>query len=97
MQVRTWACGNTAVSTSSTPRFLSSVMTRSQNFAPADPARSVSEAAVRDAHRGGLLDPQAQDLLATVGPDAEGEVDRFVADGALIADLHPQRLEEDQG
>ena len=30
----------------------------SQNFAPAGSARSVSEAAVRLAHRGGLLDPQ---------------------------------------
>ena len=85
MQVWTWACGNTAViasgkpfrpsttamSTSSTPRFLSSVMTLSQNFAPAGSARSVSEAAVRRAHRGRLLDPQAEDLFAAIGPRAQ--------------------------
>jgi site-specific DNA recombinase len=45
----------------------------------------------------GLLDPQPQDLLAAVGANAEGKVDRLVADRALVADLHPQRIEEHQG
>ena len=35
-----------------------------------------------------LLDPEAEDLLAAVGTDAEGDVDRLVADGALVAHLH---------
>src|SRR4051794_32169050 len=110
MQVCTVACGKTAViasgkplrpsttatSTSSTPRFFSSVMTRSQNFAPADPARSVSEAAVRDAHRGGLLDPEPEDFLATAGAHAELQVDGLVADRAFVPDLDPERVEEDQ-
>ena len=69
----------TAISTSSTPRFLSSVMTRSQNLAPF-----------------GLLDPQPQDLLGAVGPNAERDMDRLVADQGLVADLHPQRVKEDQ-
>lgn len=52
---------------------------------------------MRFAHRGGLLDPQAQDLLAAVGTDTQREVDRLVADRALVTDLHPQRIEEHQG
>ena len=45
----------------------------------------------------GLLDPQAQDLLAAVGLDPQRQVDRLVADRALVADLHPERVEEHQG
>src|SRR5215212_6810904 len=93
MQVWTVASGKTAViasgkpfrpsttviRTSSTPRFLSSFMTRSQNFAPSF-----------------LLEPQAQDLLAAIGPDAQGDVDRLVPDQPFVADLDPERVEEDQ-
>src|SRR3954471_20885904 len=68
----------TAISTSSTPRFLSSVMTRSQNLPF------------------GLLDPQAQDLLGAIGPNPERDMDRLIADQSLVADLHPQRVKEDQ-
>src|SRR3954471_21215675 len=42
------------------------------------------------------LEPQAQDLLRPVGPDAQGDVDRLVPDQAFIADLDPERVEEDQ-
>src|SRR5215212_1363921 len=93
MQVWTWARGNTAViasgkpfspsttaiSTSSTPRFFSSAITRSQNFAPS----------VCSIHRPRIsLRPSARMPRARY---------RLVADGALVADLHPQRVEEDQG
>ena len=40
--------------------------------------------------------PEAQDLLAAVGSDAERDVDGLVADDALVANLDPQRVEEDQ-
>ena len=43
-----------------------------------------------------LLEPQAEDLLAAVGSDAEGDVHRLVPDEPLVADLHPQGVEEDQ-
>src|SRR4051812_20224335 len=43
-----------------------------------------------------LLKPQAQDLLRPVCPDAQGDVDRLVPDQAFIADLDPERVEEDQ-
>jgi hypothetical protein len=105
MQVWTWVCGNTAViasgkpfnpsttamSMSSTPRFLSSVITRSQNVAPSmarRPSIRSSEKTLSADSGGGLLDPEAEDLLAAVGTDAESDVDRLVADGALIAHLH---------
>ena len=44
----------------------------------------------------GLLDPEAEDLLGAVGQDAERDVDRLVADDALVADLDPDGVEEDQ-
>jgi hypothetical protein len=44
----------------------------------------------------GLLDPQAKDLFTAAGADAERQVDRLVADRALVADLHPQGVEDDQ-
>jgi hypothetical protein len=43
-----------------------------------------------------LLQPEAKDFLAAVGPDAERDVHRLVADQALVPDLHPQRVEEHQ-
>src|SRR3954468_14405255 len=44
----------------------------------------------------GLLDPQAQDLLGAIGPNPERDMDSLVADQSLVADLHPQRVKEDQ-
>src|SRR3982751_4997655 len=44
-----------------------------------------------------LLQPQAQHLLGSVGPDAQGDVDRLVPDQPFVTDLHPQGVEEDQG
>jgi hypothetical protein len=44
----------------------------------------------------GLLDPDAQNLLRAVGQDAERDVDGLVADEALVPDLDPDGVEEDQ-
>lgn len=66
----------TAISRSSTPRFLSSFMTRSQNLAPS------------------FCSSQAENFLAAVVPYAERHMHRLVADQALVADLHPQGVEE---
>jgi hypothetical protein len=44
-----------------------------------------------------LFEPEAEDLLRAVGADAECDVHRLVADQPLVADLHPQRVEEHQG
>ena len=46
-------------------------------------------------HPEGLVG-QAQDLLGPVGANPKGDVDRLVADQPLVADLDPQRIEEDQ-
>ena len=43
-----------------------------------------------------LLEPQAEHLLGAVGTDAQRDVDRFITDHALVADFHPQRIEEHQ-
>jgi hypothetical protein len=43
-----------------------------------------------------LLDPEAEDLLLTVEPDAESNIDGLVADHAFVADLDPQGIEENQ-
>ncbi len=84
MQVWTWARGKTAVMASgkpfrpsttamrmsSTPRFLSSVITRSQNLPPSSARRRMIRSmkwARAAAREGRLLDPQAQDLLAAIG------------------------------
>jgi len=43
----------------------------------------------------GLLDPQPEHLLLAFAVKGEGDIDRFVAHQALVADLDPQRVEED--
>ncbi len=43
-----------------------------------------------------LLQPQAKHFLATVGADAQRDVDRFVANHPFVADFHPDRIEEHQ-
>ena len=43
-----------------------------------------------------LLEPETEDLLAAVVPDAGRDMHRLVADQAFVADLHPERVEEDQ-
>ena len=43
-----------------------------------------------------LLDPQAQNRLRAVRQDAERDVDGLVPDEALVPDLHPDRIKEDQ-
>ena len=42
-----------------------------------------------------LLDPNAENLFATVGQDAERDVNRFIADKALISDFDPGSIEKD--
>src|ERR687893_1130114 len=44
----------------------------------------------------GLLDPETQYLLGAVWPDAKSDIDGLVADRALVPDLDPDRVEEDQ-
>jgi hypothetical protein len=44
----------------------------------------------------GLLDPQPQHLLGPVRADAKGDVHGLVADRALVADLDPEGVQEDQ-
>src|SRR5512134_1808511 len=44
-----------------------------------------------------LLDPKAKDLLGSVRPDAERNINRLVAHSSFIAHLDPDRIEEDQG
>src|SRR5215217_2175958 len=68
----------TAISTSSTPRFLSSLMTRSQNLAPS------------------VCSIHSPRISLVISPNPERHVDGFVADQGLLADLHPQRVKEDQ-
>src|SRR5829696_9197599 len=70
----------TAISTSSTPRFRSSFMTRSQNLAPS----------FCSSHR-----PRISLVPSARTPRAIWTA--FVADQALVPDLDPQRVEEDQG
>jgi hypothetical protein len=43
-----------------------------------------------------LLDPEAEDLLGAVRPHPERHVHGLVADHALVADLHPECIEEYQ-
>src|SRR5215207_9359839 len=44
----------------------------------------------------GVLDPQAENILRAVCLDAQGDVDRLVADHALVSDLDPHGVEEDE-
>src|SRR5829696_7833923 len=44
----------------------------------------------------GVLDPQAENVLGAVRLDAEGDVDCLVADHALVSDLDPHCVEEDE-
>jgi hypothetical protein len=43
-----------------------------------------------------LLDPHAEHFLAAIGAHAQRNVDRLGADHALVADLDPDRIEEDE-
>jgi hypothetical protein len=42
----------------------------------------------------GLFDPNTEDFLGSVLQNAKCNVNRLVADEALIANLHPDRIEE---
>jgi hypothetical protein len=44
-----------------------------------------------------LLDPQAKNFLGAIGTDTKSNIHGFVTNRALIADLHPDRIEEHQG
>ena len=44
-----------------------------------------------------LLDPKAEDVLVALGIERQRDVDGLVVDQTLVADLHPQRIEEDDG
>src|SRR5437764_10923292 len=44
-----------------------------------------------------LLEPKPQNFLGAVGAHAERDVDGLVAHQALVADLDPQRVKENQG
>lgn len=43
----------------------------------------------------GLFDPDTEDVLRPVGQDGKRQIDRFVLDGAFIADFDAQGIEED--
>ena len=43
-----------------------------------------------------LLKPQAEHLFAAIGADTQRNVDRLIADHALVADLDPDRVEENE-
>ena len=43
----------------------------------------------------GLLDPKPEHVFLAVDIERQRDVDRLVADQALVADFHPQRVEED--
>jgi len=42
------------------------------------------------------LKPQPEHFLGTIGADAQGDVDRFIADHAFVSDFYPDRIEKDQ-
>lgn len=83
----------TAIRMSSTPRFLSSFITRSQTFAPVVGQNSPPDCFVTPPT---LLDPETRDLLGAVGAHAKGTVDRLVSDEAFVTDLHAEGVEENQ-
>ena len=41
-----------------------------------------------------LFDPDAQNVLLPINVNADGEIDRFVANASVVADLQPDRIEE---
>src|SRR5690606_8767350 len=43
-----------------------------------------------------LLESQAEHLLGAIGADTQRDVDGLVADHPFVADLDPDRIEEDQ-
>src|SRR5512134_362413 len=43
-----------------------------------------------------LLDPQPEDLLSTIWPDAKGDVHRLVAHGSFVTHLDPDCIKENQ-
>ncbi len=45
----------------------------------------------------GLLDPHPQYLLVAVAGVTDGEIDRLVFDQPFVTDLHPHRIEVDDG
>src|SRR5208337_895357 len=42
----------------------------------------------------GLLDPETEHLFLAIGVESERDIDRLVLDEPLVADLHPQGIEE---
>ena len=44
-----------------------------------------------------LLDPRPENMFLALAIKRQRHIDRLVADQALVADLHPQRVEEDDG
>src|ERR1700745_2564635 len=45
----------------------------------------------------GLFDPNAENFLVPRATNADRQVSRPVANGALVADFYPDRVEEDDG
>src|SRR5829696_4492620 len=65
-------------------------------FRPSTTAMRMSPTAQPELGAFGVLDPQAENVLGAVRLDAEGDVDRLVADHALVSDLDPHGVEEDE-
>ena len=86
MQVWTWVCGNTAVIASGKPFRPSTTAIRTSStprFFSSFMTRQPEFRAL------GLLDPQAENFLGSVGPNSKSDVDGFVAHHAFVAHLDP--------
>src|SRR6516225_10221414 len=93
MQVCTVACGKTAVIGSGKP-FRPSTTAINTSSTP----RFFRSFITRSQEFGAfiLLEPEAENFLGAVGAHAERDMHRRVADEPFIADLDPQRIEENQ-
>src|SRR5712692_7098104 len=91
MQVCTVVSGNTTPIASGNP-LSPSTTAISTSLTPRVLTRGSSPRAELGAL--GLLDPQPQHLFLAVAVEGEGNVDRLVAHQPLVADLDPQRIEE---
>lgn len=89
MQVWTMVCGNTAAIASGKPLRPSTTAIRT----PPTP-RVLSSFPEPELGALGLLDPQAEHLLFALAVEGQCDIDGLVAHQPLVADLDPQRVEE---
>ena len=87
MQVWTWVCGNTAVIASA--KALQAIDDGDQDVFDAAVLQLVHDAQP-EFRALGLLDPQAENFLGSVGPNSKSDVDGFVAHHAFVAHLDPE-------